>query len=67
MQFPFLLQEEMMYKLLPCWAFDFSSLYAIAAEYSSTSSTGDCEDIHRVNLPLHAVELRQLPPYQLLE
>ncbi len=26
-----------------------------------------CEDIHRVNLPLHAVELRQLPPYQLLE
>ncbi len=27
----------------------------------------NCEDIHRVNLPLHAVELRQLPPYQLLE
>jgi hypothetical protein len=26
-----------------------------------------CEDIHRVNLLLHAVELRQLPPYQLLE
>jgi hypothetical protein len=26
-----------------------------------------CEDIHRVNLPLHAVEIRQLPPYQLLE
>jgi len=31
------------------------------------SSTASCEDIHRVNLPLHAVELRQLPPYQLLE
>jgi hypothetical protein len=32
-----------------------------------THVNGKCEDIHRVNLPLHAVELRQLPPYQLLE
>jgi hypothetical protein len=30
-------------------------------------NTIGCEDIHRVNLLLHAVELRQLPPYQLLE
>jgi len=32
----------------------------------NSTSTDQCEDIHRVNLPLYAVELRQLPPYQLL-
>jgi len=36
-------------------------------EDANSVGSGLCEDIHRVNLPLHAVELRQLPPYQLLE